>query len=137
MIWKLKRGLVAFAAGPSCMEGILMKLLLRWVLISMLMLGNAVVLAILVVVIHAKISVGPMMGRGPSPSELAEPYISLIATSGVVGLLTLAATGLYWLVGLLWIPALSRHADRDKMTKLSLIMIPLWSFLIFLLSRIL
>ena len=78
-----------------------MKLLLRWVLISMLMLGNAVVLAILVVVIYARISVGAMMGRGPSPSEFAEPYISLIATSGVVGLLALAATAPYWLVGLL------------------------------------
>ena len=111
---KCEEGLAAFAAGPSCMEDRLLKLLLRWIFISILTLGNAMVLAILVVVIYARLSVGAMMGRGSSPSEFAEPYISLIATSGVVGMLALVATGLYWFVGLLWIPALRRHAGRDK-----------------------
>jgi len=107
------------------MEGIPMKLLLRWVLISTLTLRNAVVLAILVVVIYARISVGAMMGRGPSVSEFAEPYIWLIVNSSLVGWLALAATSLYWVVGLLWTPALRHHDSSDRIIKLSVTMIPL------------
>ena len=120
-----------------CMEEGLLKLLLRWVFISMLALGNAIVLAILVVVVYTRVSVGAMMGRGISVSELAGAYISLIATSGGVGLLVLAAISLYWAIGLRWIPVLRNHAGEHSMMKLSLVVIPLWFFLIFLLSKVL
>lgn len=103
----------------------------------MLVLGNAVVLGILGVLIYARVSVGPMMGRGISASEFSRPYISLITTSGIVGLLALAATTLFWMAGLLWIPDLKHYGRKDRAVRLTLIVIPLWFALIYLLGRIL
>ncbi len=138
MPWAQERALQSSLQGPFEQEDVLIRFILRWILISILILGNVVVLAILAVIVYARLTVGEMLGRGPSPSEFAAPYIVLIITSGAIGLLALAATVLYWLVGLFWVPSLRCQSNKSKMImmmKLSLVVIPLWFFLVFLLSR--
>jgi len=113
---------------PRGISPYVMETLLRWVRISLLGLASATVLAIMVLWFLAPV-MAEREQRGASPSEWSGPYFPLIWLSGIVGLLALEATGLFWVLGLSWMPSLRNHPRRDFVLKLSLVALPLGSFI--------
>ena len=114
-----------------------LKPLLKWIAISLLALGNAVALGLLATVIYVRRLASGMMGRGPSPSELAGDYIYLIFTSAGVGLLALLVESLYWSVSLRVIQPLRHQPRHVRMMKLTLVAIPMISTVIAFVVRVL
>lgn len=113
-----------------------MKQLLRWILVSGLVLANTIAMAFIIVALYARISVGPMMGRGPSVSEVIERFGPMVMISGMIGLAALIATALYWAIGLIGIPGFRSQEEYETKMKLSLVIIPLWFFVLFFFVKI-
>lgn len=112
-------------------------LLLRWVFISTLVLINFIVLTYAGVVIYARLTVGSMMGRGPSVSEEVDLIVAILSlwNSCFIGLIMLAATVLYWLIGLHRVPELTHNSNHNRIMKTSLIIIPLTFSIAYMIIR--
>ncbi len=116
-------------------DGKPLRILLRWTLISLLVLGNTLALGLVALVAYARHVTAPTRG-GISASEFLEGLPTLLIVGpGVVGLLALALTSLYWLVGLLWIPTLAGPAP-GRIMRISLIFVPLWLTGLFAILRL-
>lgn len=100
-----------------------MRLLGRWLAISTGLLVGAVALGCLALAIYARRVTAPTNG-GISASEYGESFYPLIADSTKIGLLALLATCLYWLAGMIWVPALRRSSRSRLLMKLSLALLP-------------
>lgn len=120
------------------MEITVMGFVIRWAFISALALINVTVLIYIAALVYAKITVGPMMGRhAPSVSEELNLIVRTLSLwdSCFVGLIMLATTVIYWLVGLQRIPELRRDPKHYSLIKRSLLIVPLLFAVIYMVFR--
>lgn len=106
-----------------------MRLLARWMLVSLLSLGAAMMASYAVLLIYARreyaareVHGETIVPSGISASEYFKMHAPLITDAGRVGLLVLLLTALYWLVAIRWLPP---SAVSKRLMPLSLIAVPL------------
>jgi hypothetical protein len=51
-----------------------------------------------IILIYARARVGHLMGRGPSPSEVAELYFMVILFAGIAGIIASLGMTTFWLI---------------------------------------
>ncbi|CCF84557.1 hypothetical protein [Nitrolancea hollandica] len=100
-----------------------MKVLRRYTVISLFMLGAATIAGYMTLLAYGRYAYGGPMS-GISASEFFEGTAPLITDSARIGLLALAAMALCWLLGFLWLPALSGSQMAMPM-KITLLLVPL------------
>jgi len=76
------------------------------------------------------------MGRGPSISEFLEPYMSAIFQLGMVGMIGLLLTAMYW-----WRVESGKKPDRrgmirSKLVQLSFVLVPSLSMLMYFIAKV-
>lgn len=96
--------------------------LIRHLLLSALVLGNAALLSIIGIVTYAKVTFG---GHGVSASEYLVNFLPMIARAMTLGVAALAAVGLYWMMGLALVPTLRCEGGAGRAMKISVVLIPL------------
>jgi hypothetical protein len=71
-------------------------ILIRWCLTTLLYLCLLLVLMEAVILIYARARVGNLMGRGSSPSEVAELLFPIVLFAGIAGTIALLGIFIYW-----------------------------------------
>ncbi len=108
----------------------------KWTLIGILVLSNIAVLSILAVYVYAQIKVAPLMGRGPSIGEFLQPYVNAIFQIGIVGIVGLLLTAMYWW----WVESGKKpdHSDTDRrrVVQISLMLVPSWLMIIYFVAKV-
>ena len=104
--------------------------LARWLVIATVTFSAALLAALAALLFWSRHVTAPTRG-GISAGEYFGGHLPVLLLAGRAGLLGLAATGLYWALGLLLVPALRARVGGGLAMKASLVLAPLWLALVY------
>lgn len=110
--------------------------LLTWSAISALMLVPVSLVTVVGAVVYAQLALAGAPRFGVGPSQLAAVLVSVFVRAGGVALVSLLATALFWMLGLILVDGLAADLRTQRLVKTSLIVVPLIFFSAYSLARL-